>query len=153
MTDPPDACPPPGLPVATLALIEVRLEYRFQAKNISQTEDCSRLEVGLGQGPSVYASPHVLEEMVETTILQPMRDQNSSEAVRQQTACTSGDRLPSSEELFRLFDIGIQRLIISNSIKDPMIRVSQQATIKSFADIFPIVFDPGYRDVSSDFRL
>lgn len=153
MTNPPDARPPPGVPVATLASIDVRLEYRFQAKDVSQAEDCSVLEVSLlGQGTSVVSSPHVLEEMVETKILLPMHDENSYAAVRQQTVRISGKRSPSSEELFRLFDLGIQRLIISNSIKDPTVSVSQKSTIKSFADIFPAVFDPGYRDVSSQFR-
>ncbi|KAI3162076.1 hypothetical protein DTO039G3_8013 [Penicillium roqueforti] len=147
MTNPPDARPPPGVPVATLASIDVRLEYRFQAKDVSQAEDCSVLEVSLlGQGISVVSSPHVLEEMVETKILLPMHDENSYAAVRQQTVRISGKRSPSSEELFRLFDLGIQRRIISNSIKDPTVSVSQKSTIKSFADIFPAVFDPGYRD-------
>lgn len=154
MTNPPDACPPPGVPVASLASIDVWLEYRFQAKDKSQAQNCSKLEVSLlGQEPSVVASPQVLERMAEAVILQPMHDEGSSEDLGSQTACISGDGSdPSCEGLFRLFDLGIQRLILSNSIKDPTICVSQHATTRSFADIFPAVFDPGYRDVSSQSR-
>ncbi|KAF9244802.1 hypothetical protein LCP9604111_7194 [Penicillium roqueforti] len=116
-----------------------------EKKNSAIEQICRMLRL-LGQGISVVSSPHVLEEMVETKILLPMHDENSYAAVRQQTVRISGKRSPSSEELFRLFDLGIQRRIISNSIKDPTVSVSQKSTIKSFADIFPAVFDPGYRD-------
>ncbi|KAJ5214417.1 hypothetical protein N7449_001586 [Penicillium cf. viridicatum] len=148
MTNPPDACPPLGVPVATLASIDIRLEYRFHAKDISQPQDCSDMEIGLlGQEPSVGASSQVLDRMAEAAMLHPTHDEDSSEALGPQTACISGDESdPSWEELFRLLDLGIRRLVISNSIKDRAIRVSQQDTIKSLADISPAVFNPAYRD-------
>lgn len=150
MTNPPDVCPPPGVPVATLASIDIRLEYRVHAKDISQPQDCSNMEIGLlGQEPSVGASSQVLDRMAEAAMLHPTHDEDS-EALGPQTACISGDGSdPSWEELFRLLDLGIRRLVISNSIKDRAIRVSQQDTIKSLADISPAVFNPAYRDVSS----
>jgi hypothetical protein len=54
------------------------------------------------------------------------------------------------EQRLRLLEIGIQRLFISSSIKDPTIRVSKQASTKSLTDMFPAVFSPRYRDVSSN---
>lgn len=151
MTNPPDACPPPGVPVATLASIDIRLEYRFNAKDISQSQDCSNLGIGLlGQEPSVGASSQVLDRMTEAAMPHPTHDEDSSGALGPQTACISSDRSdPSCEELFRLLDLGIRRLVISDSIKDRTIRVSQQDTINSLTDISPAVFNPAYRDVSS----
>ncbi|KAJ5229616.1 hypothetical protein N7489_010324 [Penicillium chrysogenum] len=147
MTNPPDACPPPGVSIATLASIDVWLEYRFQGKDIPQSQDPSELEVGLGQGSSVFHGPQRPETMTEVAILQAVHDEDFHEAIGSQFSCISGDGSdPSLEELLRLFDLGIQRLVISNSIKDPTISVSQQATLKSLADISPAVFDPGYRD-------
>ncbi|CAI7667079.1 unnamed protein product [Penicillium viridicatum] len=148
MTNPPDACPPPGVPVATLASIDIRLEYRFHTKDISQSQDCSNLGIGLlGQEPSVDTSSQVLDRMAEAAMLHPTHDEDSSGAVGPQTACISRDGPdPSWEELFRLLDLGIRRLVISNSIKDRTIRVSQQDTINSLADISPAVFNPAYRD-------
>ncbi|CAG8176370.1 unnamed protein product [Penicillium nalgiovense] len=147
MTNPPDAFPPPGVPVAILTSIDVRLEYRFQGKDIPRPQDRSELDVGLGQGSSVFPGPQLLGTMTEVAILQPVHDQGSSEAIGSQFSCISGDGSdPSFEELLRLFDLGIQRLVISTSIKDPTISVSQQATLKSLADISPAVFNPGYRD-------
>ncbi|KGO68481.1 hypothetical protein PITC_071060 [Penicillium italicum] len=145
MTKPPDACPPSGVPVATLASIDIQVEYRFQAKDIPRARDCSKLEIDLlGQEQSVGVGFQGLARMAKAATL---HGEGSSETLESQTACISGDKSePSCEELFRLFDIGIQRLVISNSIKDPTIRVSQQDTIKSFADISPAVFDLGYRD-------
>ncbi|CAG8891098.1 unnamed protein product [Penicillium egyptiacum] len=147
MASPPDACPPPGVPVATLASIDIRLEYCFQAKDMPEAQDCSKSEVGLlGQESSFFPGPQMLQSMTGVAILQEVHEV-SSEALGSKFSCISGDESdPSCEELFRLFDIGIQRLVISNSIKDPTIWVSQQATIKSLADISPAVFDPGYRD-------
>lgn len=149
--NPPDTCPPPGVPVATLASIDIRLEYRFHAKDISQSQDCSNLESGLlGQQPFVGASSPVLDRMAEDPMLHPTHDEDSSEVLGPQTACISGDGSdPSWEELFRLLDLGIRRLVISNSIKDRVIRVSQQDTIKSLGDISPAVSNPEYRAVSS----
>jgi hypothetical protein len=87
--------------------------------------------------------------MTEVAILQAEHDEGFHEAIGSQFSCISGDGSdPSLEEVLRLFDLGIQRLVISNSIKDPTISVSQQATLKSLADISPAVFDLGYRDVS-----
>lgn len=151
MTNPPDVSPPPGVPVATLASIEIRLEYRFHAKNISQSQDYPNLEIGLlGQELSVGASSRVLDRMTEAPMLHPTHDEDSSEALGPQTACLSGDGSdPSWEKRFRLLDLGIRRLVICKSIKDRTIRVSQQDTIKSLADISPAVFNPAYRDVSS----
>ena len=151
MTNPPDACPPPGVPVATLASIDIRLEYRFNAKDISQSQDCSNLGIGLlGQEPSVGASSQVLDRMTEAAMPHPTHDEDSSGALGPQTACISRDRSdPSCEELFRLLDLGIRRLVIFNSIQDRTIRVSQQDTINSLTDISPAVFNPAYRDVSS----
>ncbi|KAJ5502197.1 hypothetical protein N7463_005071 [Penicillium fimorum] len=145
MTNPPDACPPTGIPVAILASIDVRLEYIFQPKSIPQVQECFKLEVGfLGQESSAFRSPRLLETMADVTILQ---HGGPTEIPGSQASCISvGESHPSCEELFRLFDLGIQRLFISNSIKDHTIRVPQHATIKSFADISPAVFDPGYRD-------
>lgn len=149
--NPPDTCPPPGVPVATLASIDIRLEYRFHAKDISQSQDCSNLEIGvLEQEPFVGASSPVLDRMAEDPMLHPTHDEDSSEVLGPQTACISGDGSdPSWEELFRLLDFGIRRLVISNSIKDRAIRVSQQDTIKSLGDISPAVSNPEYRAVSS----
>ncbi|CAI7564776.1 unnamed protein product [Penicillium glandicola] len=148
MTNPPDACPPPGIPVAILASIDVRLEYHFPARDIPQAQEYSELKVGiLGQQSSVFSSSQLLETTAEVSILQPVHDGVPSEAVRSQSSYISGDvSHPRGEELFRLFDLGIQRLLISNSIKDPTVCVSQKVTIKSFAGIAPGVFDPGYRD-------
>ena len=149
MTNPPDACPPPGVSIATLASIDVWLEYRFQGKDIPQSQDPSELEVGLGQGSSAFPGPQRPETMTEIAILQAVHDEDLHEAIGSQFSCISGGGSdPSLEELLRLFDLGIQRLVISNSIKDRTISVSQQATLKSLADISPAVFDPGYRDVS-----
>ncbi|KAF4766088.1 hypothetical protein N7455_005648 [Penicillium solitum] len=148
MTNPPDVCPPPGVPVATLASIDIRLEYRFHAKDISQSQDYPNLEIGLlGQELSVGASSRVLDRMAEAPMLHPTHDEDSSEALGPQTACISGDGSdPSWEKRFRLLDLGIRRLVICNSIKDRTIRVSQQDTIKSLADISPAVFNPAHRD-------
>lgn len=151
MTNPPDACPPHSVPVATLASIDIRLEYRLHTKDISQSQGCSDLEIGLlGQEPSIDTSFQVLDRMTEAAMLHPTHDEDSTEALGPQTACVSGDGSAKSwEELFRLLDLGIQRLVISTSIKDRAIRVSQQDTIKSLADISPAVFNPAYRNVSS----
>ncbi|KAJ5608246.1 hypothetical protein N7537_004865 [Penicillium hordei] len=148
MTNPPDACPHPGLPVATLASIDVRLEYRFHAKDISQSQDYSNIGIGLlGQEPSVGTSSQGLDRITEAAMQHSTHDEDSSRALGPQTACISGDGSdPSWEELFQLLDLGIRRLVISNSIKDRAIRVSQQDTIKSLADISPAVFNPAYRD-------
>ncbi|KAJ9491083.1 hypothetical protein VN97_g2149 [Penicillium thymicola] len=148
MTNPPDACPPHSVPVATLASIDIRLEYRFHTKHISQSKGCPDLEIGLlGQEPSVDTSSQVLDRLAEAAVLHPTHDKDSPEALGLQTACISGDGSDKSwEELFRLLDLGIRRLIISNSIKDRAIRVSQPDTIKSLADISPAVFNSAYRD-------
>ncbi|KAJ5931504.1 hypothetical protein N7516_005993 [Penicillium verrucosum] len=148
MTNPPDACPPHSVPVATLASIDIRLEYRLHTKDISQSQGCSDLEIGLlGQEPSIDTSFQVLDRMAEAAMLHPTHDEDSTEALGPQTACVSGDGSAKSwEELFRLLDLGIQRLVISTSIKDRAIRVSQQDTIKSLADISPAVFNPAYRN-------
>lgn len=150
MTNPPNACPPPSVPVATLASIDVRLEYRFHARDISQSQDYSNSGIGLlEQEPSVGACSRVLDRMAETPTLHATHDEDSSEALGPQTAGISGDGSdPSWEEIFRLLDLGIRRLVISNSIKDRTTLVSQQGTIKSLAGIFPAVFNPAYRDVS-----
>ncbi|KAK4867473.1 hypothetical protein LT330_000983 [Penicillium expansum] len=142
------ACPPSGVPVATLASIDIEVEYRFQANDVPQAQDCSKLELGLlRQVQSVVAGPGVLERITESAFLHPMHNKGSSEVLGPQTAYISGDELdPSCEELFCLFDLGIHRLVISNLIKDPAILASQHDTTKSFADIYPAVFDPGYRD-------
>ncbi|KAJ5446906.1 hypothetical protein N7445_001727 [Penicillium cf. griseofulvum] len=148
MTNPPDACPPTGVPVATLASIDVWLEYNFHAKDIPQAQDYSTLEVGLlEQEPPVFRHPRLLETGPDVEILQPVPSEGFSKALRSQSCCISGNGSnPSCDEPFQLFNFGIQRLVISNSIKDPTIRVPQQGTIKSLADLYPMVFDPGYRD-------
>ncbi|KXG52524.1 uncharacterized protein PGRI_088080 [Penicillium griseofulvum] len=147
MTNPPDACPPTGVPVATLASIDVWLEYNFPDNNIPQAQDYSRLEVGLlEQEPSAVPHPQLLETGTGVAILQAVPSEGFSEALESQSCCISEYQSNSScDELFRLFDLGIRRLIISNSIKDPTIRVPQHGTIKSLADLYPAVFDPGYR--------
>ncbi|KAJ5373384.1 hypothetical protein N7517_005390 [Penicillium concentricum] len=145
MTNPPDARPPTGVPVATLASIDVQLEYIFQPRRIPQVQEYFKLKVGLlGQESSTFCSPRLLETMADVAILQR---EDPTEIPGSQSSCISGDESdPSCEELFRLFNLGVQRLFISNSIKDPTIRVPQQVTIKSLAGISPAVFDPGYRD-------
>ncbi|KAJ5811093.1 hypothetical protein N7447_010609 [Penicillium robsamsonii] len=145
MTNPPDACPPTGVPVAILASIDVRLEYIFQPKSIPPVQEYFKLEDSfLGRESSAFGSPRLLGTMADVTILEhegPTGIQGS-----QSFYISGGESDSSCEELFRLFDLGIQRLVISNSIKDPTIRVPQPATIKSFAEISPAVFDPRYRD-------
>jgi hypothetical protein len=149
MTNPPDACLPTGGPVAILASIDVWLEYNFPAKNIPQAQDYSELEVGLlKQVPSAFRRPRPLETGAGGANLQVVPSEGFSEVLGSQSCCISENQSnPSCDEPFRLFDLGIQRLIISNSIKDPTIRVPQNGTIKSLADLYPVVFDPGYRHV------
>ncbi|OQE36081.1 hypothetical protein PENCOP_c012G02060 [Penicillium coprophilum] len=142
MTNPPDACPPTGVPIAKLASIHVRLEYILQPKSISSVREYSKLEIGyLGQESSALHSP---QEMPDVSISQ---HEHPSETPGAQSCMSGGRSYSSHEELHRLFDVGIENLVTSNSIKDPTIRVSsRQVTINSLIDFSPVVFDPRYRD-------
>ncbi|KAJ5143976.1 uncharacterized protein N7515_002763 [Penicillium bovifimosum] len=59
---------------------------------------------------------------------------------------TLGRRSDICEQHFQLLETGIRRLVISSSFKDPTIHVSKQAPTKSLTNLFPVVFNPGYRD-------
>ncbi|KAJ5570920.1 hypothetical protein N7535_004580 [Penicillium sp. DV-2018c] len=106
MVNPPDVCPPPDVPVATLNSIDVHLEYGLCKKGRPKNEDFSVFDLS-----------------------------------------TLGQRSDIDGQLFRLLENGIQRLVISSSFKDPTIHVSKQAPSKGLTDLFPAVFNPGYRDV------
>lgn len=83
-----------------------------------------------------------LEEIRQTRSRQP-------EYLKAQISHTSVDGFNSfHEEFFRLLELGMQRLIISNTIRDPDIRVSKKATLSSLPDVVPAVFEAGHQEVS-----
>jgi len=54
--------------------------------------------------------------------------------------------------MLRLFDFGLQKLIITTTTKDRQIKVVGEDTLKSLSDLAPAVFNPGYREARLKFQ-
>ncbi|KAJ5150729.1 uncharacterized protein N7500_010918 [Penicillium coprophilum] len=145
MANPPDACPPTGVPIATLASIHIRLEYILQPKIVSSVREYSKLDIGcLRRESSASQAPRLLGAMPGVSIPQ---HECPSETPGSQNRMFGDRSYSSHEELHRLFGVGIEHLVTSNLVKDTTIRVSsRQIMIKSLVDFSPAVFDPRYRD-------
>jgi hypothetical protein len=159
MANPPDVCPPDVLS-ATLASIDVSLAYCLHHEHTTQAQDSSYSEFDHFQRefPHLSIDPNLKATVQpETSSLMPghsiwldtILHGTSFQPLESQIPHTPGNGLdPSSDEYFRLFELGMQRLVISNSIKDPKIQVSKDATLKSLPDIAPAIFNSGHREVS-----
>ena len=159
MTNPPDVCPPPDVLSAALASISVSLEYFIHDEHMTQAQDLFNFEFDFLQNEFPYLTfesnfetsmqPEILSSMPGYIWPETVRHETSSQSLKSQIPHTPGNRPdPAHDEFFQLLELGMQRLVISNSIKDPKIRVSKDATLKSLPDIAPAVFNTGHREVS-----
>jgi hypothetical protein len=56
---------------------------------------------------------------------------------------------PSSQrDLLRLFDLALQRLVVSNTIVDSAVHISNPFAIESLSSMMPVTFNAQYREVS-----
>lgn len=130
MTNPPEVCPPHGVPVATLSSIDVRLEY------------CLRV--------AKATTAHLLEERVVQVIPGQIHGETCLKAFGPWPSHISEHRLGlSHEEALQLFELGFQNLVVSRPTKHPSIRTVKQTIEKCLMDLSPAVFNLQYRDVSS----
>lgn len=162
MANPPDVCPPEGIVTVNLTSVDIFMEFCcFHGMQMSRVKRCFDPErnfiemkppyIGLGSDPEAttagLTAPYPIpkdgwpKELHQDLLSQDLRTQMPHTSVD-----GSG---PSNEEFSQLFELGIQKLIVSNTIKAPTIRVSKENTIKSLPEVAPAIFKAGYREVSS----
>ncbi|CAG8393821.1 unnamed protein product [Penicillium salamii] len=160
MVSPPEISPPRDVSTATLVSVDISLEYCFHEGDISQTSNPFISQVEFARrNPSSFSSsgfelelqamtearlpetsfePVWLEEVLPDALFQHLGPQVQHKSVIEPV-------IPHGA-LQRLFELGIQRLMISNKIRDPEILVSDGASLISLADFAPVVFKLGHRE-------
>jgi hypothetical protein len=126
MANPPDVHPPPDVSSVTLASIDISLEYYLHHELLSPGETVQPETLSFRR--RIYGAS---SQLLESQIVQTPMDRSG----------------PAADEYFRLLELGLQKLFVSNSTKDPKVRVSNDTILKSLPLVAPAVFSPGYREV------
>ncbi|KAJ5320347.1 hypothetical protein N7508_000630 [Penicillium antarcticum] len=146
MINAPNACPPPGIPALILTSLDIRLEYGSHAENASHPQH-SNFDTDLSeQDLSIFAVIQALDETMDHIIPASESDNPMSRATQGETLFQFSRTHTSQRGFLRLFDFGIQQLVISNTIKDSACYISNQSTRKSLSTLVPGVFNPAYRE-------
>jgi hypothetical protein len=146
--DAPDACPPPGIPALILTSLDICLEYGFYVESVAHSQH-SNFDIDLfEQDSSVIAVIRALDETMDHVIAAPEPDDAMSQATQGEKFSQFSGAPPSQRDLLRLFDLGLQRLVISNTIKDSAVQISNHFTIESLSTMMPVAFNVQYREVS-----
>ncbi|KAJ6012737.1 hypothetical protein N7522_003092 [Penicillium canescens] len=144
MVDAPDACPPPGIPALVLTSLDICLEYGFHVESMAHSQS-SNFDIDLfEQDPSVIAAIEGFDETMDHVIAASDPDDVMSQT-------TQADKFaqfspPSQRDLLRLFDLALQRLVISNTIVDSAVHISNHFTLESLSSMIPVAFNAQYRE-------
>ncbi|KAJ5747796.1 uncharacterized protein N7511_009492 [Penicillium nucicola] len=114
----PDACSPPGIPALTLTSIDMHLEYRFHADNLSHSQQSNRDTDPFEQDPSVIAVIQTLDESMDYIVPVRKPDDIMSQAKQSEILTQISGNQRSQSDFVRLFDLGLQRFVIANTRKD-----------------------------------
>ena len=162
MANPPEISPPRETPTATLASVDISLEYCLYEKDIPQHSHSLVSGLVFNQRGSLSVSPFNLELELQG-MAQPRLPGTDCDFVWLEE--TLHEALPHHTEprihhtptvepptshgaLQRLFEIGMERLMTSKRPRDSEIFILEGASLASLAEIAPVVFKPGYREVS-----
>ncbi|KAJ5812237.1 hypothetical protein N7474_008538 [Penicillium riverlandense] len=164
--NPVDVYPPTGVRTVFLTSVDIVLDYSYCAEHSPRQE--WQYTFAAGGQPQLYSlipapsfqyryhpdtnspfepqRPSISGYIMES----PLSSQSSHSSFSQTSRCPRTDytTIRISQELLRLFDFGLQRLILSGSIKDPQVLMPGQETLHTLSDIAPAVFSRGYREVS-----
>ncbi|KAJ5326007.1 uncharacterized protein N7506_009109 [Penicillium brevicompactum] len=157
MVNPPHACPPQNVSAATLASVDISLEYCFHEEQMFRTPDSYGCELQPFQSgvPSVefeleleaIAEPQLPDPEHGSVWLEEMHCKESARHIKPQAYCTDMGKFDKySDDLLQLFEFGFQRLIVSKRVRNPEIQVSSEASLSSLPDIAPSIFKSGYRE-------
>jgi hypothetical protein len=146
MVNAPDACPPPGIPALILTSLDVCLEYGFHVESVTHSQ-YSNFDIDLfEQDPSVIAVIEGSGETMDHVIAASDPDDAMSQATQAEKFAQFSP--PSQRDLLRLFDLALQGLVISNTIVDSGVHISNHFTIDSLSSMMPVAFNAQYREVS-----
>lgn len=166
---PSDAHSPHDVPAITLAAIDIYLEYSYtpwleegfcdlMTNGLNSITELDQWNYQSKIGTFAVATLTVLGHETESAYSDyaPDRLNKSSQSYSTQRM---EDNIPSSQSLLHLLDSGLQRLIISASSRGPQTRIVGKNTLQNLSQLFPAIFNPGYREVShripqcSEFRI
>ncbi|CAG7929047.1 unnamed protein product [Penicillium olsonii] len=160
MVNPPEISPPRETPTATLASVDISLEYCFYEEDIPQPSHTLVSELVFNQGDSSSVSPFNLElepqEMAEPRLpgtdcdfvwLEETLHEALPHHIEPQIHHTpTVEPSTSHGALQRLFELGMERLMTSKRPRNSDIYILEGASLASLAEIAPVVFKPEYRE-------
>lgn len=154
MANPPDVCPPEDMVTANLASVDITMEFCFHDEHMPRAKRCFDREknfirrkppdIGLGSIPEATDGLTVPFPIPKDGWPKEMHQDMLSQDLRAQMRHISVDGPGlSNEEFAQLFELGMQKLIISNTTKAP----TKEKTLNSLPNIAPAIFKAGYREV------
>ncbi|KAJ5610352.1 hypothetical protein N7510_007071 [Penicillium lagena] len=165
--NPVDAHPPVGVRTVYLTSVDIFLDYSYCAEHSprqewqytfaarAQTQFYSVIPAPFSRYPYRSDFEPQSPSMPGYTVDSPLSSQSSHSSFSQTSHSPRTDytTIRKSQELLRLFDFGLQRLILSGFVKDPQVLVSGQETLHTLSGIAPAVFNRGYREVRVFFSI
>jgi hypothetical protein len=163
--NPVDAHPPAGVRTVCLNSVDIFLDYSYCADHSLRQEWQYTFAAGVQtQFYSLISAPFSRHpyhpdtnspsepqsgSMSGYTMDSPLSSQSSHSSFSQTSRSPRTDytTIRISQELLRLFDFGLQRLILSGFIKDPHVLEPGQEPLHTLSEIAPAVFNRGYREV------
>jgi hypothetical protein len=134
------------MPALILTSLDVCQEYGFHVDSVAHSQ-YSNFDIDLfEQDPSVIAVIEVHDETMDHVISASDPDDAMSQATQAEKSAQFSP--PSQRDLLRLFDLALQRLVISDTIVDSAVHISKHFTIESLSSMMPVAFNGQYREVS-----